>query len=410
MRPLEFLLPNSYKMINRFGDAQGISLLKWATANTEKTKRLTAINLMESILKVCLSSFQIPDDALVKLLGIFGELENVYRTAIETKKPGTLREHLEHTIRDLMFSLIIFDKIATPNERSDPDNIKRLATAAIFHDFGYPLEKIKEAAESLDFLAAFKSTETKLKPELVDPEGILNILDRIGNLDGNSYKRLYQECLCEAIAGRGMYETRHNLSSVVLFLYPIVNSGINERYWTDKENDILEVCNAIVYHDRNTYPREKLSTISSALRIADELQEWERDEKENTYVESVSLEEDANYGFAVEYHMKNKLNGDKCNPAIAVADKLVGLIPACERISIKLIFRFPSPVGTKFPDKIKEILYSYNNKFINMHFLSSDDLPEWNKIIDFSHMIKARKNIIVEVRGLTEKTKVISDE
>ncbi|MBI4767032.1 MAG: hypothetical protein HY787_20995 [Deltaproteobacteria bacterium] len=202
------------------------------------------------------------------------------------------------------------------------------------------MEKIKEAAKQIEVLPRFLCTEHKQEFEIVGADKLLGVLHTIGSLRNDQYKDIYQLMLCPAVAGKGLYDTRHNLASVVMFLFPIVQQKqMDSRFWESKASVLGVICEAIAYHDRQMMPPLlKMHDVSRCLRIADELQEWERGPGKGSYFDQTEIVEDTEHWIEILF----KLRGDKdFDPVRLVADKLLGLTPVVGSRAIKVTLELP---------------------------------------------------------------------
>ena len=109
--------------------------------------------------------------------------------------------------------------------------------------------------------------------------------------DSKKMEYLYSKVIARAIAGTGIFDAPHCLSSVCLFLRPLV-LHMDSDLWKTRGEEIADICLAMVNHDRSIeIPKEFISKSASVLRVADEFQEWDRDTRELSYVEDVVWEE-----------------------------------------------------------------------------------------------------------------------
>lgn len=240
---------------------------------------------------------------------------------------------------------------------------RKLNTAIVFHDIGYPIEKLKKIGNNLKdaTFSDLLNSSGKVDFILSKPDDLLDMLNHWGNLTHetiltsndsdnrrvqNKMKHLYNEILVPAIAGQGLFDSNHNLSSVVLFLRPIVKHWIkSQKYVQMKIENICDICFAIAYHDRKLpisnfikYDTE-VPILVKILRIADELQEWDRVKNEQSFIKDVEIDFLKNH-ISITYFMKDSKNLE-CNPNKFIPDKIVGLTPVVnndDEIEIKMIF------------------------------------------------------------------------
>ena len=283
------------------------SLLSPDDTKNRDTARLLIINLADQ----SFGHFLYPSGTQKQLLKIFEPLENIARIAIsiDEKNKGKIRDHLNHTLRNILLSNYIFHNFFDHDELK----IKLLTLSAIFHDIGYPIEKFKKLTSEIVY-KTFKeclNSDGKINIEISSPEKLLMLLDVFGNLTivhekngrysieevlviNREIELIYKEVIARAIAGRGLFEAPHFLSSFVLFIRPYILHWKNDvTFWNENIVPIIDICFGIVFHDRKmdiTLLEKhfgKIPDLALSLRLADELQEWDRDRKELQFVENV---------------------------------------------------------------------------------------------------------------------------
>jgi hypothetical protein len=324
-----------------------------------------------------------------ELIKSFEPLELLLRTALSLKTYGdksiNVRDHLSHTVRNVLFTNYLLGKFTLDDNSSTR---RKLFIAAIFHDIAYPIEKLKKIAKKLGD-ATFKellNSKGHIEIELDNPDDLLEMLHYLGNItiiqlqekikkakdnlqlklpkedkdnlevslqiDEQTLQKLqhvYTEIVSKAIAGIGLFDASHSISSVVLFLRPIL------KYWKHSGpyqeinlGPIVDICLAMTYHDRNNLIQNidrskfKVPLILRLMRISDELQEWDREN--NSFIEDVKILYDPVTLISLEIKLKNKglLTEDKCLPELFLPDKIEGILPALEKDEvIKLMFFFP---------------------------------------------------------------------
>lgn len=345
-----------------------------------------------------------------RMIEVFGPLEKIIKAATSIDKPGAIRDHYNHLFRVFLFSVYVYKKIleTEPDGKSvQPEDIDKLAAAAAYHDMGYPIEKFEKTLMNVDFLRILGHTHSEISMKIVNPEIFLDILDAIGSQDDPDYKRIYRDVLCKALAGRGLYDTPHNLTSAVLFLQPLVeHADLNSDFWIgeDTKDSIVSVCDAIAYHGRNLQPHDSLCDIARAVRIADELQEWGRSNPEHSFINYMSIHESDDYVVECTLALKDKTKNEfvECSPEFSIADKIVGLATCMKGIKLKIDFNFPKELGSDFHDKLMERMENSNNDVINR---SSVDLIDWRRLVHVDAGIDGRK-VVVEFDGFENKVRV----
>lgn len=366
---------------NRFNYSIQKSLLDWYALLGEKDfkqNRDKAIEFIKGIAEDVFGEIEFSKADKDKLIGVFEPLETILRTAqsLNTTKKVNLRDHLSHTIRVILLCNYIFTDFFKIKE--DENKLKReIFIAAIFHDLAYPIEKIKTIGNYLSE-GTFKellNSSGKIEFSLDNPKDLLDLMNFWGALpqkiekeyekipiksqeDGkkieeqkcrivNKIKHIYKEVIAPAIAGQGLFNTKHNLSSVVLFLRPILKEWSNsETYLHKKIENICDICLAIAYHDRslpidNFYKKEYQSEIPLAvkvLRIADELQEWDRTQKNESYTANATF---GKYSEIFTINFTQKDAEKECDPSFFILDKVEGLLPVISKNSLITNFELP---------------------------------------------------------------------
>ena len=373
---------------NKFNFSVQKSLVDWYALLGEKDfkqNRDKAIEFIRGVAEDVLAEVEFSKEDKDKLIGVFEPLETILRTAqsLNTAKKIPLRDHLSHTIRVLLFANYLFYEYYKIKE--DENKLKReIFIAAIFHDLAYPIEKIKTIGNNLSE-GAFKellNSSGKIEFSLDNPKDLLDLKDFWGSLPNtldyeygeekrlskedkeerdrnkNKIKHVYKEIIVPAIAGQGLFNTKHNLSSVVLFLRPILKDWKDSKaYLRKKIETICDICLAIAYHDRslpisnfsrNEYKCE-IPLAVKILRIADELQEWDRTRKNESFIDNVTFCKPSEV-FSMNFLQKNaeitkegKTEIEECNPCFFIPDKIKGLLPIFNHNTLLLNFKLPKP-------------------------------------------------------------------
>lgn len=261
-RPDSFLFTNLSDFFQKiFNKDQLNALFAWLQAHNEVLKRRDAAKkLLQLIVKDNLTMILEDPETYYKILKIFSFLEEIFRMAASIESPVAIHEHFDHTIRDLLLAIYIYFRIK--QHRIEDHDIKRLLLATVFHDVAYPIEKLKHGARQIDMFSQLMKAEHKQEFIISEPEVLLNILHTIGSRRNPDYEQVYKDLLCPAIASKGLYETRHNLTSVVLFLQPIIEKkASDDSFWEAKHDTIVSICRAIGYHDRKMFPPNDLELI-----------------------------------------------------------------------------------------------------------------------------------------------------
>lgn len=382
------------------------SLLDWYALLEEKDykqNRDKAIAFIKGIAEYVLMEVEFPSAEKDRLIGVFEPLETILRTAqsLNVGKKEKLRDHLSHTIRVLLLSEYLLEKFYKIS-KGESKQKREVFIAAIFHDMAYPIEKIKKVGESLSE-GTFKellNSNGKIEFSLNDPKALLELMNFWGSLPSElekeyeiackalqgkgqadaardkekegketikKIKHVYTEILVPAIAGQGLFNVKHNLSSVVLFLQPIYNDWKGSRTYLNKKIDtICNVCLAIAYHDRDL-PLSNFKKYEmdiplgvKVLRIADELQEWDRLREKESYTQEVTFGESPEE-FCVEFKQKDsetELDKVPCNPCYFIPDKIAGLLSVIENNnSLSLKYILPEAKGISEFTKKKKNLY-----------------------------------------------------
>lgn len=352
-------------------------LLEWFAAletGNESLCRHRARYFLEKSAEKLASDIGVSDNRKKHLVSMFEPLDRLFVSAVSLRDKGEqIREHLSHTIRNYMFSQYILHRLS--KEHFDR-NQKLLGLAAIFHDLAYPIEKFKKAARVLSdaFFKDYLDTKGKFDVELVETENFLTVLDFVGNHDLPVFEYLYIWVVAPAIAGIGLFDSNHNISSTAMFIRSIYDKyGKHDTFWKDKEMDIAEICMAITFHDRKMNPFAlpngvKFSCVAKALRIADELQEWGRDEVENSYVSEVTIDEhpESDTLISLTITLKHISDEKKCQPHRFMADKLIGLLPVIGKSEkLKLTLIFPENIDPSHEPNKDNIVTAYGSYIFN---------------------------------------------
>jgi hypothetical protein len=357
-------------------------ILKWKSAieySKDDESRTHAINFLVCLGNLSLDSIGYPRPQRDNLISIFNPLETILKTAISLNEKGKVRDHLNHTVRVVLFANYIYGKL---KKRTTPTTLNKLHIAAVFHDIAYPIEKMKQVAHNITnaTFSQYLNSKAKLEIEISDPSNLLNLLNFIGNLNHSDLKttqrvnKLYKKIIVPAIASQGLFEAPHCLSSVVLFLRPLIDNygDIIDQYWKDRINDICDISFAIANHDR----KDLLNSgelidciISKSLRIADELQEWERDRIELSFINSIELiDGDVGNLVHLKFVLRDRNIGsyeeNKFSPDRYIADKINGLYPVGSDSSIIIDFHMPRNLSVSRLLKLIE----KGNVIISEHF------------------------------------------
>lgn len=366
-----------------------MALLEWYGSLDDKEHEKTrekAIFFLASLSKEVLNVIDYPTEEREKLVGIFEPLEKLLRIAISLKdfengKAETIRDHLSHTVRNVIFTNYLLSQYRL-NSISSLRN--QIFIASIFHDLAYPIEKIKKVAKKLGD-ATFRqllNSAGKVEIELNNSDDLLQMLNFFGEIRDNLIEKknkyidqrkpiekielsiakiehIYKFIINPAIASQGLFDSSHSISSVVLFLRPII------KYWKDSKayydinfDTISDICLSMAYHDRKNDPNEisfEIPEILKIMRITDELQEWDRERL--TYIEDVKLVTDTSSVLSLKIIMKDKNINDKCRPEKVIPDKIIGILPVIKNECIKVYFTFPRKYNDSYDgvDKRKDI-------------------------------------------------------
>lgn len=287
------------------------------------------------------------------LFRIYASLENILRIASFLREKERIRDHLNHTIRNILFSAYLMDNVW--NIR-DVKMRKKLILACAFHDIAYPIEKLKKVAKQIidSTLGNLINSEGRIDINISEPDKLLELIDFVGNdfeitniesssnlLLKKNINTLYRHTIIPAIADKGIFETEHCRSSTVILLrYLLDYSGFGKHVIRNNIENILEICFAISYHDRQRLLNEldTIPDIVKILRVTDELQEWDRDSLEYSYCSDVTITT-KNHAL-LTFKMKDKTKGDnlKCNAYCSIRDKIRGIHGCIENITLKFIF------------------------------------------------------------------------
>lgn len=329
------------------------SLIDWHLAlnrGDENDTREKALDFIKILTAKHIGLLNADPDFATEVIEIFDPLEKLLKIAISIKKNIRIRDHLNHTLRNVLFADYLIH--IRNNEDIDENDIGKLALSTIFHDFAYPIQKIKDVAHNIikGTLGTFLNSQGKISISIEDPDNLLTLLDYYGSLSKNNdsfgletkkgIDKLYKLILFPAIAGKGLFEAPHCISSCVLLLNLVQKLTLTEH----KLKNLLEICFAIAYHDRerNMNELESITTSIAFLRIADELQEWDRDQIEFSFIDDVKVENES--GLYLSFFMKNRfIKGtiELCDPNITLKDKIIGIFPVRNHLPIILEFNFP---------------------------------------------------------------------
>ena len=377
---------------NKYDNSIEEGIVKWYALLGDKDfekGRMQAIKVLQSIAKEALLEINFPDKEKENLVTVFNPLESILRTALslnsnQEKNNIKVRDHLNHSIRNLLFASFLIKYFHT--DVNSIQQLKRqICIAAIFHDIGYPIQKLKKIGNNLKD-GAFRdllNSSGKIDFILDKPDDLLEIMDFFGKLANNleingpeidkdrllkKIKHIYQRIITPAIAGQGLFNSPHNLSSVILFLRPILkNWKESQIYLQMKIETICDICLAIAYHDRDM-PFENfeiynsdIPLITKIIRIADELQEWDRVRCEESFVKDVEIDT-SNTNFSITFIMKNS-SLIPCDPLKFIPDKILGLAPIIDSDIVILTIVFPTETLIEKFEKLKtnDIIIKYND-------------------------------------------------
>lgn len=310
-----------------------------------------------------------PNASEQELFSIYGSLENILRIAVFLRDGERIRDHLNHTIRNILFSIYIMNNVWKIN---DIHLRNKLIIACAFHDIAYPIEKLKKVAKKIidSTLEKLINSNGKIDINISNTSKLLELIDFIGN----NFERenitkdqitninvLYCKTIIPAIADKGIFETKHCLSSTVIFLrYLYDYSDIGRSILRDNFEDILDICFAISYHDRerDIFELSQFPEMAKILRVTDELQEWDRDSLDYSYCFDASLNTPKDY--LIEFDMKDKLKdpNKECSPYLSIRDKIRGLANCVNNIRVR--FKFPD--NRVNIEEIKDKLRKYFSK------------------------------------------------
>ena len=417
-QPDTFLLNELSGKTPLHGTDNNMYLLEWFAAletGNEGLCRLRAKDFLEKTAKKLAGDLGVSDNRKEHLVKMFEPLDKIFVSAVSLcQKKEHIREHLSHTIRNYLFSNFILPKLS--KEHLDK-NQKLLGIATVFHDIAYPIEKFKKATHGFGdaFFKDYLDSEGKVDFELAETENFLNVLDFVGSCNHPQFEYLYRWVVAPAIAGIGLFDSNHNISSTAIFIRSVFDKwGKHNTFWQDKEKDLAEICMAITFHDRKMNPFAlgdiKFSCVSKALRIADELQEWGRDEDEKSYVSEVIIDEHPapDTLLAITISLKNISEDMKCEPDRFMADKIAGLLPAIGN-GVKLVLILKFPIGnddkTKIPTK-ENIIAAYQKNILST-FLNGD---KGMKISDIRNKITCKYTKGCSVKAEFSNHKVMLTE
>jgi len=364
-----------------------------------------------------LKSIDFPEHEIQNLIDVFNPLESILRSAmaLHGKEENLLkvRDHLHHTVRNILLCNYLF-RYFKPDRRKENSIKDQVTVAAIFHDIAYPVQKLKQTGKNLSD-ATFKdmlSSTGKVDFILSKPDDLLEIMIFWGKLSVNleeyfkdkngkkiftsseknrqeqeqkntrtKIEHIYKEVIAPAIAGKGLFDAKHYLSSVVLFLRPIILSDLTKsnNYLERNFDTICDICLAIAYHDREMdfenfskieYKTE-IPLIAKILRIADELQEWDRVRKKYMYLKDEIINTKST-SLIIDIKMKdNKMEDEilkKCKPEKFIPDKIIGLSPIIDSDRVEMNIEFPKDVDfhelkTKITNKEEDYEKYLKGKF-----------------------------------------------
>jgi len=372
------------------------ALIGWHASLRGKAPELVrkkAKEFLNLVAEESLGELHLPQDKQKKLVEVFEPLEKIFRLAVSLRKNENVRDHLNHTIRNYLLSNYILLKYGSEESKLS----KNLAVASIFHDIAYPIEKFKMGTRNLaeEVFQEFFSSKGRMNFELGEASNLLEVLDIIGSFDNEDMSFIYTEIVAPAIAGKGLFDAPHCLCSVILFLRPIILDWKNsETYWKTKTNEIADICKAMAFHDRKMYPKSlnntQLSFTVKSLRMADEFQEWGRDEDpSHSFVKSVKLNKtNPNEFIKLIFYLQDSSTME-CRPEVAISDKLIGLIPIVESERIILSFYLPRKTNLDFRTSLKARMQSC--RFINKPHIQID----LSKFVSFSN--QKRRGDLVDI-------------
>ncbi len=356
------------------------ALLNWFSSldvkDIQKT-RDNAILFLRKVASKVLSVIDYPLKEREELISIFEPLELLLRTALSLRSEGenshNVRDHLSHTVRNVLFTNYLLKKYCRENNSKLRT---QLLVAAIFHDIAYPIEKLKQIAHKLG-TAAFKdllNSKGDIELELNNPDDLLEMLNHFGcdiitklenSINSSETKtkelekkqdtlqktiHLYKAIVSKAIAGKGLFDAHHSISSVVLFLRPIM------KHWRDSKTyqemnleSLVDICLAMTYHDRNNLiPSIKenfqIPSILNIMRVSDELQEWDRET--DSFIKDVIIVEEVSTLVTLRIILKDKKD-TPCISALFIADKIKGLNSAVAEEKICVLFDLPREMSAK---------------------------------------------------------------
>ncbi|MES2109105.1 MAG: hypothetical protein V4577_10175 [Bacteroidota bacterium] len=413
-------LVNFFISENKFDHEINEALINWFSSLEDKNhqnSRAGAIEFLKRLSRVVLTEIDYPLNERECLIRIFDPLELLLRTALSIRQVGEdehfVRDHLSHTVRNVLFTNYLLNKY-------HPDNYSslrmKLFITAIFHDLAYPIEKIKKVAGKLGGATFTDLLNSKGDVEITlnNPDDLLEMLNYFNRiikylenkLDSDiddlskestsvtllKIKHIYREIISKAIAGKGLFDASHSLSSVVLFLRPIV------KFWSDSNSyqdinleNIADICLAMAYHDRSNHVQEikdfEIPLILKIMRIADELQEWDREM--DSFINDAKIENDVSTVLTYKLIMRNKNKASKweCKAEYFIPDKISGLLPVVtNNESINLKIHFPTVVDiNELKIRLKKIDEELEKGINKMKYLVQFEEPGKIVNINFHH-------------------------
>ena len=368
-----FLLTKYFQNSQKTDQVISDALLKWFGALSSENGDVTrkaASSFLQELAQVHLRELHLPEEPQKGLIKIFEPLENIFRLALSLSEKGKMRDHLSHTIRNYLLSHFILFKINRP---FNSHVFKILTIASIFHDISYPIEKFKSGTKEISdkLFKEYLDSRGVLDWELTNSANLLEILDIIGKSEHEGLQYIFKNIVAPAIAGEGLFNSPHCQSSVVLFLRHIINDWKRSAsYWKTKSDEISNICLAMAFHDRKMFPKldiwekEAVDAIR-ALRIADELQEWGRDDEDLSFVNNVKVVESGKQDIFLhlEFLLKNRKDRLPFKPSNFIGDKLVGLIPVIDSEKIIITFKLPEATESGFQKSLFD--HVVKTKFFN---------------------------------------------
>lgn len=393
---IKYFLINNHSTINEIIKKDVIDWHLALHSQNEKLCRKYAINLVNNLIKENISFLGLNTNlSNEELFKIYEPLENILRITTSLRNDERIRDHLNHIIRNIIFTSYISNYLRFENTNN---NLNKLIIACAFHDIAYPIEKLKKVAKNIidSTLGELISSQGKIDIYINNPEKLLEFLDfwanelyqKLSTEEKVKNSILYRFTLIPAIAGQGIFESKHCYSSSYIFLRYLYDSHNQDKnIFKNHFSDIIDICLAISYHDRDRNLKElndisNYNEIIKILRFVDEIQEWDRDDIEYSYYEDVKISSGS--GLCFEFYMKNREKGKtdnlQCNPFHVIKDKITGI---CKLFNseIKLSFIFPQNLndiiinGNKINYK-KEITNFFCNKEIEINFIDNKDFKQ----------------------------------